>query len=90
MIDNQERLINNLVIEMIIFPKCSSLCANHLHDCHSYLANYGLYATFGQKSYNDAVQSKQLEVKVMSDFVKFAEKVINFLRSILVNGEPNN
>ncbi|CDM15028.1 hypothetical protein [Staphylococcus epidermidis] len=47
-------------------------------------------ATFGQKSYNDTVQSKQLEVKVMSDFVKFAEKVINFLRSILVNGEPNN
>jgi len=26
----------------------------------------------------------------MSDFVQFAEKVINFLRSILVNGEPNN
>ena len=42
MIDNQERLINNLVIEMIIFPKCSSLCANHLHDCHSYLANCGV------------------------------------------------
>ena len=41
MIDNQERLINNLVIEMIIFPKCSSLYANHLHDCHSYLANRG-------------------------------------------------
>ncbi len=42
MIDNQERLINNLVIEMIILPKCSSLCANHLHDCHLYLANRGL------------------------------------------------
>jgi len=26
----------------------------------------------------------------MSDFVQFAEKVVNFLRSILVNGEPNN
>ena len=24
----------------------------------------------------------------MSDFVQFAEKVVNFLRSILVNGEP--
>lgn len=42
MIDNQERLINNLIIEMIILPKCSSLYANHLHDCHSYLANRGL------------------------------------------------
>ncbi|MGX0053002.1 hypothetical protein ACUXTG_001797 [Staphylococcus capitis] len=29
-------------------------------------------------------------MKTMSDFVQFAEKVVNFLRSILVNGEPNN